>query len=121
MLDFDETVLLYEINRSRNPNFPYMEHFDLHSMSDDDCKAEFRFLRRDIYTSQQRLNIPNEIITANRSKFERYGGSMRTTKTTCIYPSRYSDLIPRFGRSVPEISSIFNETLDLIYNQWQPC
>ena len=32
------------------------------------------------------------------------------------YPCRYSDLIPRFGRPVPELSMIYNVVLDYIYN-----
>lgn len=32
------------------------------------------------------------------------------------YPCRYSDMIPIFGRSVPEISMISNEVIDWIYN-----
>ena len=32
------------------------------------------------------------------------------------YPCRYSDLIPRLGRPVPELSMIYNVVLDYIYN-----
>ena len=32
------------------------------------------------------------------------------------YPCRYSDLIPRFGRLIPELSMIYNIVLDHIYN-----
>ena len=33
------------------------------------------------------------------------------------YPCRYSDMIPRFGRPVPEISMMINVVLDWIYNE----
>ena len=32
------------------------------------------------------------------------------------YPCFYSDLIPRFGRLIPELSMIYNIVLDHIYN-----
>ena len=32
------------------------------------------------------------------------------------YPCRYSDLIPRFGRPIPELSMIYNIVLDHTYN-----
>ena len=119
LLDFDEAVLLYDINQSSNPNFPYWEyqHFNIEIMSDDECKAEFRFLKRDIQLLHDKLQIPQELVTANGSKFD-------GIEALCIllrrlaYPCRYSELIPRFGRSVPELSGIFNEMLDLVYNRW---
>ena len=44
-LDEDEFMLLFDVNRSRNPEFPYDKHrhFDLESMDESECKAEFRF------------------------------------------------------------------------------
>ena len=33
------------------------------------------------------------------------------------YPCRYSDMIPRFGRPVPEMSMMTNVVLDWIYNE----
>ena len=32
------------------------------------------------------------------------------------YPCRYSDLIPRFGRPVPELSMITNCVVDYLYD-----
>lgn len=43
------------------------------------------------------------------------------------YPARYSDMVPRFARSVPVLSMITNEVLDHVYRthqhricQWYP-
>ena len=33
------------------------------------------------------------------------------------YPCHYSDMIPRFGRPVPEVSMMINVVLDWIYNE----
>ena len=45
ILDDEEFVCLYDINSTKNSDFPYWryEHFDLENMHDDECKAEFRF------------------------------------------------------------------------------
>ena len=39
----EEFLLLYELNTSKNPDFPYWEYglFDLDKLSDDECMAEF--------------------------------------------------------------------------------
>ena len=45
-----EFVLLYDVNTSKNPDFPYWkyERFDLDELTNDECKAKFRFFRNDI-------------------------------------------------------------------------
>ena len=46
----DEFVLLYNANTSKNPIFPYenYEKFDFDSLDPAECKAEFRFEKRDL-------------------------------------------------------------------------
>ena len=41
MIDETEFLLLYNINRSRNPDFPYWKYnqFNLDSLNDDQCMA----------------------------------------------------------------------------------
>ena len=43
----DEFLLLYDVNSSKNPDFPYQnyEHFDLEELDESECLAEFRFRR----------------------------------------------------------------------------
>ena len=50
LIDDDECLLLYDLNRSKNLHLPYRsyEKFDLDSLSEDECKSEFRFDKRDI-------------------------------------------------------------------------
>ena len=51
IIDDDELLLLFDLNKSKNPESPYWSYatFDLEEMSDDECKTEFQFLKNDIY------------------------------------------------------------------------
>ena len=44
MLDDDDFVLLYDMNKPSNPDFNYKEYskFDLNDLNDDECNAYFR-------------------------------------------------------------------------------
>ena len=46
----DEFLLLYDVNRSKNPDFPYQnyEHFDLERLDESECLAEFCFRKSDV-------------------------------------------------------------------------
>ena len=50
VIDEEEFVLLYDLNRSKNPEFPHdnYERFDLESMDPAECKAKFRFKKADL-------------------------------------------------------------------------
>ena len=47
VIDEDEFLLLYEVNKSKNAGYPHWNYdaFDQDSMTDDECKSEFRFLK----------------------------------------------------------------------------
>ena len=50
LINAEEFVLLYDLNKPKNPNLSYTNYeFDLDKMRDDECKTEFRFYRNDIY------------------------------------------------------------------------
>ena len=51
LLNDEEFILLYDMNISKNPDFPYWQYdpFDLDDLCDDECKAEFPFLKNDIH------------------------------------------------------------------------
>ena len=63
----EEFLLLYDLNRSTNLEIPYWNYdeFDLDNMSNDECKAEFRFLKNDIYTLYDVINLPEQIKCSN--------------------------------------------------------
>ena len=44
--------MLYKLNTSKNPDFHYWNYqqFDLENLSDEECKAEFRFYESITYT-----------------------------------------------------------------------
>ena len=46
----DEIEFLYELNTSRNPDFPYWQYgiFNLDQLNEAECLAEFRFYKNDI-------------------------------------------------------------------------
>ena len=119
LLDDEEFVALYDVNTSRNQDFPYWsyENFHLDSLSDDERKAEFRFLRSDIYRLQEVFQFPESFTCYNGTV---YG----STEALCIFlkrfanPCRYLDMLPRFGRPVPQLSMITNHVMNILYESW---
>ena len=77
--------------------------------------CEFRFLKNDIYRLADVLRIPDEIICSNGTK-------VSGIQVLCVYlkrfayPCRYSDLVPRFTRDIPQICLISNYIMNHIYN-----
>ena len=119
ILNDSEFVLLYDINSSSNLCLPYWRYdrFNIEDMNDDECKSEFRFLKDDIYTLKEIMNIPDVFTCYN-------GLKVSGIESLCIllkryaYPNRYSDLIPRFGRPVPQLCIIANHTMNFVYDNW---
>ena len=96
---------------------PYWNYgpFDLDQLSDDECRAEFRFCKNDVYALADVLNIPEDITCYNRTVacgIEAFGMLL----TRFSYPTRHSDLIPRFGLSPPECSVIIQSLVDILFN-----
>ena len=80
-------------------------------MPDNQYKTVIRFFKNYIYSLQVVLGILEEIVCYNRS-------TCNGTEALCMFLTkfsnlcRYSDLIPLFGRPVPEICMISNSILD---------
>ena len=72
LIDDKELLLLADRNVRRNPYFPYWHYarFDLEQMDDDECKAEFRFRKEDVYTLLDALHLPPEIRVYNGVVFD---------------------------------------------------
>jgi len=119
LIDDEELLLLYDVNTSKNLEIPYWKYdkFDLDSLSDDECKSEFRFLKHDIYALVDVFNLPDKITCPNRF-------SVYSDEALCMllrrfaYPCRYEDLVPRFGRPVPQLSMVVGEAMDLLHVQF---
>ena len=112
--------MLYDLNTSKNPDLPYWKYkrFDLDTLTDEECKTEFRFYRSDIYALCDVLEFPNEIKCYSGVKVD-------ASAALCIllkhfaYPCRYTDLVCRFGRPIPSISIIANYMLSFMYSRWK--
>ena len=74
-------------------------------------------MKRDIPRLREALNILNEITCHFYNDLKKYipwKQKSRFLLKWLAYPCRYLDMIPLFGRPVPLLSMIFNQTIDLI-------
>ena len=115
----EEFVILYDLNSSKNPGFSYWkyDHFDLDTLDDAECNAEFRFLKNDIYFLRESLQIAENVICSNRLV-------VSGEEALCIllkrfsYPIRLRDIVPRIRRSVPQLSMIAADMTNLLFNMY---
>ena len=116
LIDEDEFVLLYHLNTSKNPVFPYENYdvFELENVDEAECKPEFRVEKADLPQLAEVLGIPCVFRCDQRTVCDGMEGLCMLLRRLA-YPCRYSDLIPRFGRLVPEISMITSKVADFIY------
>ena len=111
LINYEDFALLYDLNTSKHRDFYYWEYdsFDLDAISEDDAYAEFRFLKNDIKRLGRALRLPNEIICSFYNDLR-----IDSVEALCIllrrlaYRNRYSDIISRFGRPVPQLSMVVN-------------
>ena len=114
----DEFLLLYDVNTFKNPDFPYECYgkFDLNDMDDSECLSEFRFHKSDLSVLSVALHPPNYFICQQGTICDGIEGLCIALRRFA-YPCRLSDLIPRFGRPVPELSMISSLVVDTIYQE----
>lgn len=119
VIDEVEFLMLFETVNKKNPSFPFWSYdrFDLTRVTEEECKAEFRFGLAELPLLAKVLAIPDTFVCRN--------GTVATgIEGLCIllrrfaYPCRLSDLIPRFGRSVPELSEIISEVSSHIFDNY---
>lgn len=116
VLDDDELLVLYDLNRSNNLDLPYDSYpdFSFDDLEDDECLSEFRFHKRDLPLLADVLRIPETIECYQRS-------ICSGLEALCIllkrhsYPCRYSDMVARFAKPVPVLCMINNYMIDYIY------
>ena len=70
------------------------------TLTDNECKSEFRFYKNDVYLLAEVLQVPDEIRCYNRVVVD-------GIKALCIF-------LKRFARPVP-LCMIFNQMMDFIY------
>ena len=113
----EELILLYDSFQSTNPDFNYEQYpaFQLNNIEEAECKAEFRVEKRDLPRLVEALQLPDTFKFEQRSTCGAMEGLWMLLKRLA-YRCRYSDMIPRFGRSVCVISLITNNVIDKIYD-----
>ena len=119
LINDEEYVLLYNINKPSSPDLPYWRYnkFHLDDMSDEECKSEFCFFRSDVYSLAEALQIPDVITCFNSLK-------CNSATALCIllkrfsYPCRYLDMIPRFAKPVPQLCIITQHLTNFLYDRW---
>lgn len=91
----EDFVVLYEM--STNPSFPYYEYprFDLNNMNDAECKAEFRFEKKDLPAIAEALQIPPTFKLDQGSVVDGMEGLCMLLRRLA-YPCRCDDMVARF-------------------------
>ena len=109
--------MLYNLNTSKNLDFPYWNYqqFDLENLSDEECKAEFRFYKSNIYFLKEALHIPDEVIFSNRLVVSGVEALSILLKGFS-YHIRLGDMIQKFCRPVPQLSMMASEMTSFIYD-----
>ena len=112
LIDEDEVLLLTDEQEGTAPVFQYWKYdrFELSKMNEDECKSEFRFKKEDIERLLHAFRFPNKFVCSNGTTASGVEGLCMLLRRFA-YPCRYSDLMPRFGRSKPEICLIVNKVM----------
>ena len=85
-------------------------------MENDECLTEFRYFKQDILACQNVLLLHKGFVCyncTNLTSLERLYMFLRRY----AYPCRYSDMIFRFGRPVPELCVIANHVMYFVYEK----
>ena len=115
----NEFLLLYDVNTSKNPDFPYESYgkFDLNDMDDNECLSEFRFRKSDLPVLFEALHLPNYFTCQQGTICDGIEGLCIALRRFA-YPCRLSDLIPRFSRPVPELIMTSSLVVDKFIWTW---
>ena len=98
---------------------PYWKYdrFGLEDMTDEECSVKLCFRKNDIYQLCASLHLPQVCRCYNRQNID-------SVKALCVYLKRYAclcrytELVPRFGRPVPQLCMICDLVVDEIYNRF---
>ena len=84
-------------------------------MNEDECTTEFRFDKVDIPRLVKAFRLPQKFVCSNGTTASALEGLCKRF----AYPCRYSELIPRFGRSKSEICLIVNKVMRYLNDAWK--
>ena len=116
-IDEEEFLAIYEIaTKKRQHPYKQYERIDdvLDAISPEEFETEFRFGITELPLLLRALKIPEMFTCTNGTVCSGTEGLLIVLKRFS-YPCRLSYMIPRFGRSVPELSLILNEVISFIY------
>ena len=101
---------------SRNPSLPYYEYayFDLNNMSKAECKAEFRFEKKDLPALTEALQIPPSFKVWQGSRISGMEGLFILLRQLAC-PCRFGHVVSHFTRPVLVVSMVTNTVIDYIY------
>ena len=117
IINEDEFALLYELNNSKEI-YPFWKYdkFDFENMDKAQCKREFLFLRSHTYDLKKKKNIPEKIVTCQRTVSSRVDALCILLKWLA-FPCWYTNMVPTFGEKWNRIVPIYNHMLNYIYTQ----
>lgn len=92
------------------------ESFDLDDLCDDECKAEFRFMKNYIYQVKDILQVPDEIVCYNRLVVKGIEAFFKAVRI----PHSLQWYVPSIW-PVPQFSITTATMIDFIYNQHSHC
>ena len=119
ILDDEELLLLFGVNRSTNLGLPYWsyERFNLDSWSEDEFQSELRFLPGNIKNLVYILQLPHAFKCNNGVVYDSVEDFCIFLKRF-VYPCRYQDIMYRFAWAVSQLCMISNIVLDVLFNNW---
>ena len=113
-----ELQAILELTNKKNPCFPYWKYDMIENTLDDlseyETKAEFRFATSELPRLTEALRIPEMFTCCNGTTASGLEGLCILLKRFA-YHCRLSALIPRFGRSVPELSLISSDVTEHVF------
>ena len=113
----EELLLLLKANSSKNPEFSYEKYarFSIESIEEPECLSEFRVEKKDLPLLADALRLPDTFHCNQRTTADKLEGLCILLRRMS-FPCRYSDMLARFGRPVPELSMISNTVMNYIYD-----
>ena len=101
IINEDEVLLLYDVNKSKHPEYPYWnyERFTLQNRSEAECKTDFRFKKYDISLPWLRtlvylmkLSVNNEQSVTVLKDYASFASGWPTLVTTATSKAFSADL-----------------------------
>ena len=89
----------------------------LRTLDDQTCQLRFRFSSAEVMELCHALRIPEKMVGPSRVSWTGLEGVLVVLRRL-TYPCRLGELSYEFGRSMPDLSRIFNETLVWIWRRW---